>query len=130
MKVHSRLDWLLVALGACLVAATVAVVSAAVAGDGAATSTARAPNGTASDKVVIRDFKYVPEGVEVRVGAKLTFVNDDAAPHTATDTATKAFDTGTLDKGDSKAVTLTKAGTFTYICELHPFMKGTIKVGA
>ena len=130
MRVHSRLDWLLVALGACLLATTVAVLIAAGAGENAPTDAARAQSAAADEQVVIREFKFVPESAEVKVGARLTFVNDDTAAHTATDVATKAFDSGTLDKGDKKTVTLTTTGTFAYICELHPFMKATIKVVA
>ena len=77
-------------------------------------------------KIVIRDFKYVPETVTVRAGSRVTWVNDDMAPHTAT--ATDRFDTGTLQKGDSKALTLSKGGSYSYICEFHPFMKATVVV--
>jgi len=72
----------------------------------------------------------MPESLEVKVGATLTVVNNDAALHTATDTATDTFDTGNLAKGDEKKITLGEAGTFDYICELHAFMKATIKVVA
>lgn len=56
----------------------------------------------------------------------MTWVNNDAAPHTAT--AADAFDTGSLDKGDSKPVTLSKPGSYSYVCEFHAFMKGTVVV--
>ena len=38
------------------------------------------------------------------------------------------FDTGTIAPGKTKSVTLDKAGTFTFFCSFHPFMKGTITV--
>ena len=48
-------------------------------------------------------------------------------PHTAT-ADDSSFDTGDLDKGDSKSVTFDKPGTFTYYCRFHPFMKATVEV--
>ena len=77
-------------------------------------------------KIDIRDFKYVPETVTVRAGSRVTWINDDMAPHTAT--ATGVFDTGTLQRGDSKALTLSKPGSYSYVCEFHPFMKATVVV--
>ena len=77
-------------------------------------------------KIDIRDFKYVPETVTVRAGSRVTWINDDMAPHTAT--ATAVFDTGTLQRGDSKALTLSKPGSYSYVCEFHPFMKATVVV--
>ncbi len=48
------------------------------------------------------------------------------APHTST--ATGAFDTGNLTKGDRKTIALKKPGTYAYICAFHPFMKATVIV--
>lgn len=50
----------------------------------------------------------------------------DSASHTAT--AGSDFDTGTLKKGDTKTVTLDKPGSYSYICQFHAFMKGTVIV--
>jgi len=91
----------------------------------AAQSAGGAPGGGAV-KVDITNFKYVPPTVTVKTGSRVTWVNNDAAPHTAT--AADAFDTGTLDKGDSKPVTLSKPGSYPYVCEFHAFMKGTVVV--
>ncbi len=82
------------------------------------------PAAPASARVEIKDFKFVPERVTVKAGAKVTFTNADRAPHTAT--MKPAFDTGVLRKDEAKAVTITKAGTYAYICDLHPYMKATI----
>jgi len=90
-----------------------------------AQSAGSAPGGGAV-KVDITNFKYVPPTVTVKTGSRVTWVNNDAAPHTAT--AADAFDTGNLDKGDSKPVTLSKPGSYPYVCEFHAFMKGTVVV--
>jgi len=96
----------------------------AVSADTAAQSAGSAPGGAV--KVDITNFKYVPATVTVKTGSRVTWVNNDAAPHTAT--AADAFDTGSLDKGDSKPVTLSKPGSYSYVCEFHAFMKGTVVV--
>ncbi len=40
-----------------------------------------------------------------------------------------AFDTGHIKPGHSVAVRFTQKGTFSYHCEIHPFMHGKIVVG-
>jgi plastocyanin len=112
-----------------------AVLIIALAGDAsrggsasAGMASAKGAAGSAAGvvKIDIRDFKYVPEKVTVRAGGRVMWVNDDMAPHTAT--AAGAFDTGNLQKDDSKAVTLNKAGSYSYVCDFHPFMKGAVVV--
>lgn len=77
-------------------------------------------------KINISDFKFKPDTVTVKAGSSITWVNEDTAPHTAT--AKDGFDTGTLKKGESKAVTVSKPGTFSYVCQFHAFMTGTVVV--
>ena len=38
------------------------------------------------------------------------------------------YDTGRLQQGQSGKVTFSAAGSFDYICVIHPAMKGTITV--
>jgi plastocyanin len=89
---------------------------------------AAASQATASGPVTIdiADFTFKPEAITVKRGTKVTWVNHDVAQHTAT--ASGAFDTGTLQKGDKKSITLAKAGTYAYVCQFHPFMKATVTV--
>lgn len=78
--------------------------------------------------VDIKDYKFHPASVTVKAGAKITFANSDSSEHTATSSDATAFDTGALTDGHSKTVTLSKAGTYAYICSFHPYMHGTIIV--
>lgn len=90
---------------------------------------APAPSGEAarSEKVKIVEFVYGPDPVTVQVGGKVIWQNEDTAPHTATaDDA--SFDTGTIERGKIKSETFKQAGTFTYFCEIHPTMHGTVEV--
>jgi plastocyanin len=83
--------------------------------------------GASTDRVAIADFAFDPEPVTVDAGTKLTWTNEDEAPHTAT-ADDGSFDTGTLKLADTGAVALDQPGTYTYYCRFHAFMKGTVKV--
>lgn len=94
-----------------------------------ATESEPAPSGEAakSEKVDIVEFTYQPDPVVVQVGGKVIWQNQDTAPHTAT-ADDGSFDTGTIEKGKIGSETFKEAGTFTYFCEIHPTMKGTVEV--
>lgn len=79
--------------------------------------------------VHIKNFMFVPATLSVPAGTKVTFVNDDDEPHTITAT-NKSFDSEGLDTHATWAHTFAKAGSYTYFCELHPYMKGTLIVKA
>ncbi|MDX6581926.1 MAG: hypothetical protein QOI10_1110 [Solirubrobacterales bacterium] len=92
------------------------------------TSTAAAATSAAStDKIEISDYKFVPATVTVKAGTEVTWTNSDDTAHTAT-AGDSSFDTGDLDKGDSKSITFDQPGTFAYYCRFHPFMKATVEV--
>jgi plastocyanin len=88
-----------------------------------------APSGAAqkAEKVQIVEFSYEPDPVVVQVGGKVTWQNEDTAPHTAT-ADDGSFDTGTIEKGKLGSATFKEPGTFTYHCEIHPTMHGTVEV--
>jgi plastocyanin len=90
---------------------------------------APAPSGEAvrAAKVEIVDFAYDPDPVTVQTGGKVIWLNQDSAPHSAT-AEDGSFDTGTLDQGKLKSETFKQAGTYAYVCEIHPTMHGTVEV--
>ena len=117
-------------LGAVLILATGAVLLTAGGGrEAAAKPTVAAAD---VDKVQIKDFKYAPVAISVKVGTKITWTNGDSAPHTATSGTSpnpdRAFDTDIITKGQSKTITASERGTFKYYCALHPFMQATVTV--
>jgi LPXTG-motif cell wall-anchored protein len=89
-----------------------------------------APSQQATAMVMIQGFKFDPAALTVAVGTTVTWVNHDQVPHTASSVTEGKFDTGTIDAGASKAVTLNEAGTFEYFCKIHPNMKATLTVTA
>jgi len=87
---------------------------------GAATPRAKSPS------VTIKNLAFSPKTLTVKAGSKVTVKNKDGTTHTFT--ANKgAFDTGDIDGGSSATVTVKKPGTYAYHCNIHNFMKGTIK---
>ena len=120
------LDRVLIALGVLLVAVTL-VVAVTAGGGGASEQQAAAP-AAGGDTVTIKGFKYMPNDLTVKAGTSVTFVNDDTAAHTASASESGAFDTGGIDRGGKKSVTFDRPGTYAYICEFHPIMKGTVTV--
>lgn len=92
---------------------------------------APAPSGKAvrAEKVEIVDFAYDPDPVTIAEGGKVIWINRDSAPHTAT-ADDGGFDTGTLEEGKLKSETFKEPGEYTYFCEIHPSMHGTVEVVA
>ena len=80
-----------------------------------------------AEKVEIVNFAYEPDPVTIQEGGKVTWLNQDSAPHTAT-ADDGSFDTGTLEEGKLKSETFKEPGTYAYHCTIHPSMHGTVEV--
>ncbi|MBA3262430.1 MAG: cupredoxin family copper-binding protein [Thermoleophilaceae bacterium] len=79
-------------------------------------------------EVSMKDIKFNPGEVTVKPGDTVTWTNDDTAGHDVTGDNFKSGDAGALQTGDTFEHTFDKAGTFDYVCTVHPGMKGTVKV--
>ena len=75
--------------------------------------------------VEILAFKFVPDRLAVKTGDKITWVNRDIAPHTAT-AADRSWDTKRLKKGESVSIAVTDTMQLGYFCRFHPHMKATL----
>lgn len=78
-------------------------------------------------KIDIKAFMFGPKDLNVAVGTKVTWVNDDQIPHTVAETH-KVFRSGALDTNDSFSWVFNTPGEFEYFCALHPQMIGKIVV--
>jgi LPXTG-motif cell wall-anchored protein len=83
----------------------------------------------ASGSVTIADFTFAPATITIDVGDTVTWNNNGPTPHSAT-ANDGSFDTGILKKGQSGSHTFNEAGSFSYFCTPHPFMKATVVVQA
>ena len=95
---------------------------AAQAGNAGGASTA-----VATDNVAITNFKFSPATVTVTAGSTVVWTNNDSIQHDVT------FDGGGIVSGDMNhndtfSHTFPTAGTYHYICSIHPFMHGTVIV--
>ncbi|HEY6672586.1 MAG TPA: cupredoxin family copper-binding protein [Solirubrobacterales bacterium] len=81
----------------------------------------------ASASVTIADFFFSPASVTVAIGDTVTWHNTGQAPHNAT-ANDGSFKTPDLNQGRSASHRFTSAGTFSYICTIHPNMHGTVRV--
>ncbi|MRH89728.1 plastocyanin [Nocardia sp. SYP-A9097] len=92
-----------------------------------ATTPVDAPAGP--NAVTIGNFAFAPASLTVPVGTTVTWTNRDEEPHNVA-AGDGGFHSPNLGAGATYTFTFTKAGTFTYICAIHPFMHGTVVVTA
>jgi plastocyanin len=78
-------------------------------------------------QVAIQDFLFSPYTITIYAGQSITWMNNGQAPHTVT-ADDGSFDSGILLAGDSYSHTFALPGTYTYHCNVHPFMHGTVFV--
>jgi plastocyanin len=116
----SRIGRLLVATGLAL------SLAACVGGAGAA---ADASPVTTTTVDLPKSYKFVPAAIVVPAGSTVTWANHDDFTHNVTlPDGTPAL---TMRPGDSATHTFDTAGTFDYLCSLHPKdMRGRVVVTA
>ncbi|MCS5649412.1 MAG: plastocyanin/azurin family copper-binding protein, partial [Dehalococcoidia bacterium] len=83
---------------------------------------------------------FLPSTVMINVGGTVTWENGDIGPHSATsrifspggvgEVIGSQWDSGVLTKGNSFSHTFDGAGTYNYLCTIHPWMQGTVIVEA
>ena len=87
-----------------------------------------APAAPASgDQVNIDGFAFVPATLTVRAGSTVTWTNHDEEPHTVA-ASDGTFHSPGMGTGATFSHTFAAAGTFDYVCSIHPMMHGTVVV--
>jgi len=79
------------------------------------------------DQVNIDNFAFVPATLTVRAGSTVTWTNHDEEPHTVV-ASDGSFHSPGLGTGGTFSHTFATAGTFDYVCSIHPMMHGTVVV--
>jgi len=79
-------------------------------------------------QVSMKDIKFNPGTLTIKPGQTVTWTNDDSVGHDVTGDDFQSGDPGGIDGGGTYSHEFKKAGTFNYVCSVHPGMKGTIKV--
>jgi len=82
----------------------------------------------AGTQVTMKDIKFNPGSVTVKPGGKVTWTNDDSVGHDVTSDTFNSGGPGGIDAGSTFSHVFKKAGTYKYVCTVHPGMEGTVKV--
>jgi plastocyanin len=81
----------------------------------------------ATHTVVIEGTRFQPDGLTVRAGDSVVWVNKDPFPHTAT-SKIGGFDSQAIQADKSWTYVAKKKGEFDYICTFHPTMTAKLRV--
>lgn len=107
---------------------TAALLTAACSSGGSATDSATqaSTGGGEAGSVLVVDFAFEPQTVEVGTGEEVTWtVEEGATAHTV------KFDdeeSEELAAGDTYSRSFDEAGEYDYVCGIHPQMTGTVTV--
>lgn len=85
--------------------------------------------------ISIGSTSFVPSKIQVPIGSKVIWTNDDSTLHTVTEgnpetdiTDQPLFGSDIIYSDQTWDYTFESIGTFDYHCTIHPFMKGTVIV--
>lgn len=101
-----------------------AIAALALAEGGRASGATATASGAKS--VDIDHFAFHPPTLHLKRGGQVAFTNSSNTTHTATSGG--HFDTKRIKPGKIVLVRFGQKGSFSYHCEIHPFMKGKIVV--
>lgn len=98
-------------------------------GDGRSSDPEQTPFVTDERSVTISisDFAFSPADLTIDAGTEVTWANEEAAIHDATDRE-GGWNTDLLSRDESETITFDTPGAFQYYCTIHPWMEGTITV--
>ena len=103
-------------------------------GGGGGAATTEQPADTGGDdggggaEVSEEDITFQPAEVSVGVGDTVTWTNNDSVDHDVTADSFSSGDPGGMAPGDTFDHTFDEAGTFDYVCTVHPGMEGSVTV--
>jgi plastocyanin len=78
-------------------------------------------------RIMVKNFMFQPTSLTVKAGSTVTWTNMDEEPHTVV-SSSGLFRSNGLDTKDSFSYKFDKAGTYTFVCSIHPQMVGKIVV--
>ncbi len=87
---------------------------------GSPSATTQGPN-----EISIKNFAFDPATLNISAGTKVIWTNNDSVAHRISGTGFQSTD---FYNGQKYGFTFTAAGTYDYICSIHPSMKGQIIV--
>jgi YVTN family beta-propeller protein len=91
-----------------------------------AVQTAGTQQGSSTGRVTISSFAFAPALLTLKTGERVTWFNDDGAPHRVALNIGAASET--LMPGQSYSLGFNNSGDYEYLCTIHPYMTGKIVV--
>lgn len=80
---------------------------------------------TKTQNITIENFAFNPPKLTIPVGTSVTWKNNDSVSHNI---KSENFASKDLNEGETFSYTFNNKGTYSYICGIHPSMKGIIIV--
>ncbi len=93
----------------------------------AALSVPAAADAPDPNRIVVKDFMFMPNSLTIKAGSSVTWANLDDEPHTVVSDA-GLFRSGAMDTNESFSFKFDRPGTYHFTCSIHPRMVGTIVV--
>ncbi len=109
--------------------ALIVVLAGFVTACGSSTKTSNSASG--GNSVAIKNFAFQPQTLTVKAGTTVTWTNQDSTPHTVQFSDKSIPTSANLSAGGGQSTyshTFAAAGTYPYICGIHNYMTGTVKV--
>src|SRR5262245_10174454 len=89
-----------------------------------------APASRSKVQVTLQNITFTPGTVHAKVGQTIVWINKDSINHNVTAMSGATFKSSDFGQGQTFSQKLTKAGTISYACTIHPGMTGKIVVTA
>ena len=74
------------------------------------------------------DFTFSPRDLVIRAGDTVTWRNEDPYAHWVVSTEPDVLDSGEMSQAQVYSKPFPRAGTYTYYCNIHNYMKATVTV--
>lgn len=96
----------------------------------ATTAATTAPAKVIQVKIVEKDNRYSfdPASITIPKGSQIVWTNTSDAPHTVTSDSNAFTASSNVTQNQTFKMVFNMAGTYTYHCSIHPYMKATIIV--
>jgi plastocyanin len=75
-----------------------------------------------------KPYRYSSTNLSVQCGGSVEIMNNSTATHTFSPAHGGFTTSGNVSAGDSSSVTFFYKGTFGFMCDIHPWMTGSIHV--
>ena len=103
------------------------LAAALLAGCGSSKKSSSSSSSSGGTTVSMKDIKFSPTSLTVKVGQTVTWTNDDSVDHNVT-AKDGTFKSSNFGHGGTFSWKAAKAGTFDYTCTIHQGMDGTLTV--